>query len=265
MQIEIIIIGILAGLFAGMFGVGGGIVIIPALVLVLGWDMHLAAGTSLATLLMPVGFLALLQYKRANLLYLKGSAFIALGIIFGNIAGSTIALNVDGTILKQLFGLFLTTLGIKQSQLFAFFRKKNIENNNETQTENSIKLHGIKNYILIAIGIVTGILAGLFGIGGGIIITTVLIGIYKINPKQAVAMSLSAMFLPVGIGGVLLYNEYSYVNIWAAVIMAVGMEIGSAVSAKFAILLNANLLSRLFGLVLIIVGLYFIFQRYIFS
>ena len=265
MQIEIIIIGILAGLLAGMFGIGGGIVIVPSLVLVLGWNMHLATGTSLATLLLPTGFLALLQYKRANLLHLKVAAFIALGIVLGNIAGSTLALNAATPILKQLFGVFQIIIGIKYFRLFDFFKKKKTDNNNNItpniNTENFSNPNIIKNYILILVGVSAGILSGLFGIGGGVIITTALISIYQIHPKQAVAISLASMFLPVGIGGVLLYNQYSYVNIWAAIIIAVGIEVGSAVSARIAILVKADLVKRLFGLLLIIIGLYFVLHN----
>jgi len=265
LQIEIIFIGIFAGLFAGMFGVGGGIVIIPALILIFGWEMHLTAGTTLATLLFPTGILALLQYKRANLLNIKVSALIALGIVFGNIFGATVALQVDGEFLKQLFGVFLIFIGIKHLKILQFFKNKKNEIIDEKQDDSLIDFQKTSKQILIFTGIITGFLAGLFGIGGGIIIVTILIGIYKINPKQAVAISLAAMFLPVGIGGVLLYNQANFVNILAAIKIAIGMEIGSAISAKIAIGIDIALLKRLFGFMLILLGLYFISEKYIFG
>lgn len=272
MPFEVIFIGIGAGVLAGIFGIGGGIVIVPALVLLLGWSLHLATGTSLATLLLPTGFLALMQYKRAGLLYIKGSALIGLGIFTGSFFGATIALETAGSILKQLFGIFQIVIGIKYSGLFSIFKKSkenrqiDIEEIGQKE-ENEQKIlerpKSIKNIVLYLLGLSAGLLGGMFGIGGGVVITTVLISIYKVNPKQAVAMSLGGMFLPVGIGGVLLYNTSNYVNISAAVIMAVGVEIGSAISARIAIGIQADLVKRLFGILLILLGLHFILQHYI--
>lgn len=261
LHIEIVFIGLFAGLLAGMFGLGGGIVIVPSLILILGWDIHLATGTSLATLLLPTGFLALLQYKRANLLYIKGAALIASGIVFGNIAGSSIALYAATPILKQLFGLFQVIMGIKYSRPLDFIKtKKNLKNeNSQVETEPN----QIKKYVFFIIGIAAGILGGMFGIGGGVIITTLLISAYKIQPKQAIAISLAAMFLPVGLGGVLLYNKHSYVDIISAIIIAIGIEIGSAISAKVAIKTQADLIKRFFGVLLIIIGIYFIIYKFL--
>jgi len=264
LQIEVIIIGIFAGLLAGMFGISGGAIIVPSLILIFGWEMHFATGTSLATLLLPAGFLALWQYKKANLLFFKGAALIAAGIVFGNIGGSAFAINIDGALLKQLFGIFLITIGIKYSQLLHLLRYKKFLKTNDLQPENFSKLQSIKNYVFILIGVGAGLLSGLFGIGGGIIITTVLINIYKVRVKHAIAISLAAVFLPVGIGGVLLYNEQNYVDIYAAIIIAVGIEIGSAITARIAIKLNADLLRRLLGGVLATIGVYFLLQRYMF-
>ena len=271
MPFEVIFIGIVAGVFAGIFGIGGGIIIVPSLVLIFGWNLHFATGTSLATLLLPTGFLALMQYKRAGLLYLKGSALIALGIFTGSFFGATIALETAGPILKQLFGIFQIVIGIKYSQPLLIFKKQKensqiiIENTTEKSEQEILERpKSIKKIVLYLVGLLAGLLGGMFGIGGGIIITTILISIYKVNPKQAVAMSLAGMFFPVGIGGVLLYNSNNYVGISAAIIIAIGIEIGSAISAKIAIGIQADLVKRLFGILLIIIGLYFILQNYIY-
>jgi uncharacterized membrane protein YfcA len=71
------------------------------------------------------------------------------------------------------------------------------------------------------------------------------------------------MFLPVGIGGVLMYNSQGYVNWIDAVLIAVGIELGSAFSSKYALKLNAAVLKQLFGGALVLLGLYFILRQYI--
>jgi uncharacterized membrane protein YfcA len=227
---------------------------------------------------MPTGFLALRQYKKEGFLYLKGSAFIALGIFCGSFFGAKFAIETAGPILKQLFGIFQIIIGIKYTKVlsnFSNFKNKNlqnIDNSSFSNTNHTINQNNelekpkyINKIIYFATGIGAGLLGGMFGIGGGVIITTILISIYKLNSKQAIAMSLAAMFLPVGIGGVSIYHSNNHVNILAAVIMAIGVEIGSAISAKFAISMQADLLKKLFGVLIILIGIYFLIYPYIFK
>jgi len=101
----------------------------------------------------------------------------------------------------------------------------------------------------------------MFGIGGGLIITTVLISFYKVDPKQAVAISLGAMFLPTAIMGTVVYYNNGYINIIAAICIAIGIELGSNFSSRIALKLNAELFKQIFGFFLILLGLYFIFIK----
>lgn len=264
--IQVILTGIGAGLFAGMFGIGGGIVILPVLIFLFHWDFHSATGTSLATLLLPTGFTALNNYRKSELLYIKGSAFIALGMFFGSALGATLSLYIikDGALLKSLFGLYMIIVGVKYlrpvhviKQLFS------LENKPNPLIEFRI-VASVPFAYYIVIGLFAGLLAGLFGIGGGLIITVSLIEIFGINPKQAVAMSLAAMFLPVGLVGVFLYNDSGNVHILAAILIAVGIEIGSAVSSRLSIKLSNSILKQFFGFFLILCGIYFAIERYLY-
>ena len=94
--IGIILTGTGAGLFSGMFGIGGGIVILPVLMILLQWDPHLAIGTSLGALLLPTNSIALNNYRKKGLLFIKGSLIVALGMICGNFIGASFALYVAG-------------------------------------------------------------------------------------------------------------------------------------------------------------------------
>ncbi|MBQ6268733.1 MAG: sulfite exporter TauE/SafE family protein [Bacteroidetes bacterium] len=258
-----IILGIFAGLLAGMFGIGGGIVIVPALILIFNFAAQQASGTSLAALLLPAGSIALLQYKKAGLLNIKVSALIALGIFIGSASGAAIALNINAVLLKQLYGAFLLWVGWRFAKPREWFSKdkKKILNNDKNEDYDFSKT---KLYIFFLIGIFAGVFAGLFGIGGGIIITAILIGILKIPAKQATAISLAALFLPSGLPGVIQYYNADLINIWTAVFIAIGIELGSAISARAAIKTTSSQIKKLYGCLVFIIGIYFILQNVIF-
>ena len=106
-------IGLLAGTLSGMVGIGGGIIIVPALVFFMGMSQHEAQGTSLAVLLLPVGILAVYYYYNAGYVDIKPSLIIALSFVVGGLVGSKIAISIDQNILKKVFGVFMLILSIK--------------------------------------------------------------------------------------------------------------------------------------------------------
>jgi uncharacterized membrane protein YfcA len=102
-----IVLGLAAGVLAGLAGVGGGIIIVPLLVFAFGFTQHMAQGTSLAVLIPPVGLLAMLKYYKAGDVNLKAAALIAAGILIGSVFGAKIALDLPQATLKKLFGVVL--------------------------------------------------------------------------------------------------------------------------------------------------------------
>ena len=101
------LIGLTAGVVSGLFGVGGAILIIPGLVLLLGLSQHAAQGTSLAALLLPVGFLGALQYYKRGELNVPYAAIIAIGLFFGAFLGAKLAGTMGDLALRRAFGVFL--------------------------------------------------------------------------------------------------------------------------------------------------------------
>jgi uncharacterized protein len=99
-------IGLVAGFAAGLLGVGGGIVMVPAMVLVLGFDQHVAQGTSLVVII-PAALAGSVTHYRNRRVSLKDAALLAVGGIGGAVVGSISALSVDDTSLRRLFGGFL--------------------------------------------------------------------------------------------------------------------------------------------------------------
>jgi uncharacterized membrane protein YfcA len=105
--------GILAGIVAGFFGVGGGIVIIPALLFIFGMTQHQAQGTSLGVLLFPVGILAVYNYHKAGHINFKYVAILIVAFIAGSYFGSLASVNVSPQILKRAFGVLMLIVGVK--------------------------------------------------------------------------------------------------------------------------------------------------------
>jgi uncharacterized membrane protein YfcA len=107
------IIGICAGLIAGSMGVGGGIIIVPALVFFYGMTQHDAQGTSLAVLLFPVGLLAVWNYHKKGYINFKFALILVIAFVAGSYLGSLLAVNLPAKILKKLFGVLMLIAGIK--------------------------------------------------------------------------------------------------------------------------------------------------------
>lgn len=110
---SLLLIGILAGLLSGLVGVGGGVVMVPLLVLFLGLSQHQAQGTSLAVLAIPVTALAVFNYYKEGQLDFKYAAVIALFFIVGSVLGSKLALGLGQRTLKKIFAVILIGIAIK--------------------------------------------------------------------------------------------------------------------------------------------------------
>jgi uncharacterized membrane protein YfcA len=104
-------IGVVAGLLSGLFGIGGGIVIVPALIYLAGFDQHLATGTSLAILLPPVGIGAVVEYSRRGAVDFRAAIIVAIALLLAGWAGSIVANKMSAQHLRLAFGLFVIALG----------------------------------------------------------------------------------------------------------------------------------------------------------
>ncbi len=107
MQLIFVGIGLVAGVLSGIFGIGGGIVIVPSLILVAGLAPLVATGTSLAALLLPVGVLGAYEYYRKGHLNIGAALWIALGLFFGVYVGARLAQHLSAAQLKRGFAIFL--------------------------------------------------------------------------------------------------------------------------------------------------------------
>lgn len=108
-----LLLGLIAGVLSGLMGIGGGLIIIPALVFLFGFSQLKAQGTTLAMLVPPVGILAAWIYYKQGQVDLKVAAFICLGFFFGSIFGAKIATGLSNIVLERIFGLFLFLVALK--------------------------------------------------------------------------------------------------------------------------------------------------------
>jgi len=105
--ILLIIVGLAAGVLSGMIGIGGGIIIVPALVYILGFSQKEAQGTSLGLLLLPVGILAVLNYYKAGFIDVKVVGIMCIAFVLGGWLGSKFAISIPQETIKKIFAVVL--------------------------------------------------------------------------------------------------------------------------------------------------------------
>lgn len=107
------LIGLTAGVLSGVFGIGGGIIVVPALVLLVGLNQHTATGTSLAALLLPVGILGVLTYYRSNAVNLPVAGLLAAGIVVGTALGARLGLSLPEVLLRRLLAGLMIVVAVQ--------------------------------------------------------------------------------------------------------------------------------------------------------
>lgn len=108
-----IILGLAAGILSGLVGLGGGILIVPALVFLFGFSQQQAQGTTLALLVPPIGILAAWTYYKHGFVDVKVAAVIAAGFIIGSLFGARFAVGVPNAVLEKVFGIVIVLIGLR--------------------------------------------------------------------------------------------------------------------------------------------------------
>ena len=113
MLLTYIILGLIAGTASGFLGIGGGTIIVPALVYLCGFTQHQAQGTTLAMMIPPIGLLAALQYYYRGQVNIKVAAILCVGFFIGGLLGATMVKTIPDLMLKRIFGVFLALVALK--------------------------------------------------------------------------------------------------------------------------------------------------------
>lgn len=163
-------VGVGAGILSGLFGIGGGSLIVPCLIALAGMDVLHASATSLAALLLPVGALGVWQYHKAGLVQWKVAGWLSAGLLLGSALGAQFALSLPSVWLERAYACFLLYIAQGYLGLGKILRGKSL-----AESEPGPRQDG-PIPVWLATGFAAGIVAGLFGKGGGVVVVPIQIG-----------------------------------------------------------------------------------------
>jgi hypothetical protein len=255
MEVGILVLGIVAGVMSGLFGIGGGIVMVPSLIAIFGMDILNANATSLGAMLLPVGVFGVIAYYKAGYINVRNALWISLGLFIGSFFGGEIAISISEKVLSKLYVGILVYVALGYLDIPKFFKRKN-----HKPVANLIPAFEIEYpfWQFILLGIAAGIFAGLFGKGGGIVIVPLLIKYFKYDTKAAAATSLAGLQLPVGLPSVIVYAHAGYLNWIYAGLMALGILVGVIFGTKMAIKLSGTVFRKAYAFFLLGVAVYMV-------
>lgn len=255
MELAFLLLGICAGIMSGLFGIGGGIIMVPSLIAFFGMGILNANATSLAAMLLPVGVLGVIAYYKAGFINVRNALWISLGLLSGSYFGAELAVTIDVKILSKLYAAILLYVAIGYLDIPELLRKKS-----ETTPENPLIPEAVQYHFwqFILLGVAAGVFAGLFGKGGGLVIVPMLIKFFRYDNKAATATSLAALQLPVGLPSVIVYAQAGYMNWTYAGLIALGIVVGVFFGTKLAIKLNSSTFKKIYAVFLLGVAVYMV-------
>ena len=257
MGIGILIVGIVAGIMSGLFGIGGGIIMVPSLIAIFGMDMLNANATTLAAMLLPVGIMGVVVFYKAGYINVRNALWISVGLLSGSFFGAELAVAVDVKVLSKLYAGFLLYVAVGYLDIPKLLRGKKHQKVEPVVSGEKIKY---SFWLFIALGIFAGVIAGLFGKGGGLVIVPMLVKFFKYDAKAASATSLAALQLPVGLPSVIVYAQAGYLNWLFAGLMALGILFGVFFGTKLAIKLPAAMFKKVYAFFLLGVAVYMVYK-----
>jgi uncharacterized membrane protein YfcA len=230
------LIGVVAGFFSGMFGVGGGIILVPLMVGLLGFPQRLASGTSLAAIL-PTSIAGLIGYTLTGNVDWIAGASLAVGAVAGSLVGTWLMHIIPQRALRWVFIVFLVAVAVRMFFLVP---------------DRSAELEYTPAIIaaLLGVGLAVGILSGLLGIGGGVVVVPALMIFFGLGDLMAKGASL-LMMIPTAITGTIANQRRSNVDLKAAGVIGLLAVPASFGGVAVAVIMPPQLGSILFALLLL--------------
>ena len=253
MEIGLLVLGVAAGILSGLFGIGGGVVMVPSLIALFGLNILDANATSLAAMLLPVGVLGVVTYYRAGYINIKDALWISAGLLLGSFFGAELAVNVKEGLLAKLYAGFLLYIAVGYLDVPAMFRKKRLVGEGSEPKQRAF-------WCFILVGLLAGIVAGMFGKGGGIIIVPALVKLFHYDVKAAAATSLAALQLPVGLPSVIVYANDGHLSFLYAGLIAFGIVLGAFLGTKMAVRMPVSIFKKVFAVFLLAVAFFMVFK-----
>lgn len=232
-------IGLVAGFLSGLFGVGGGILIVPALVFLIGMPQKISAGTSLAAIV-PTSLVGVISYLLTNSVDWIMALLLALGSVIGAQIGTYLLDRVNKRALQIIFLAFLVVVIVS---LFIVVPSRG----------DAVEITFGVGAGLLALGLVTGVLSGLIGIGGGIVVVPMLVMLFGSSDLVAKGTSL-AMMIPTALSGTFGNIRRGNVDLRAAAIIGVAAAITTTGGAAVANIVSPTVGNMLFAAFLVLVA-----------
>jgi uncharacterized membrane protein YfcA len=242
--VPIVGVGVLAGFLAGLFGVGGGILIVPGLVLAVGMGQRLAHGTSLAAVL-PISITSLITYAAHDNVDWGAALWLTVGAVAGAVLGTRLLHVLPHRTLGLLFSAVLVVSAIR------LFVSADATGRSDLAVSTVVAL--------VVLGLVTGILAGLLGVGGGIVMVPAMILLFGIAPVIAKGTS-AAVIIPTAVMGTWRNRMHGNVDLRAAAIVGVAGIVTAAIGGTLADVMSDELSNVLFGTLLVVVAARLLWQ-----
>lgn len=242
----IAVVGVLAGFLAGMFGVGGGILIVPGLVMGAKMNQRLAHGTSLAAVV-PISIASLASYVANDNVDWNVGVWLALGAIGGAVLGTKLLDILPHRTLGVLFAAVLLASAIR---LFI-----------ATDADGRAGMTVAMALALVLVGLLTGILAGLLGVGGGIVMVPAMILLFKVPPTIAKGTS-AFVIIPTALMGTWRNRAKRNTHLKAAVVVGVAGIVTAAIGGVIADKMSDDVSNVLFATLLTIVAVRLLWQLY---
>ena len=256
MTIAIILsLGLLVGVLVGLLGIGGGVVLVPAMVYLLKYDQHLAQGTSLFILLPPIGLGALRQYWKNGQVDFRAGIYCAVGFLLGGYVGGKVAVPMESRHLRGIFGFFLIVSAV------LLWRKTNCGSSQPPVTAEKKP----SPWRLAGIGVVAafcGAAAGMVGIGGGVLLVPLLGLLFGFSQHLAQGTSLVALIPPTGLLAFLAYAQAGYVQWQAGLLLIPGVFLGGILGGKLARQLDPRRMRQVFAGLMLILGAWQVFSAW---
>ncbi len=242
-----VFLGLVAGSLNGLLGAGGGVILVPSLVLFFGFSQNLAQGTTLALMIPPIGILAAWNYYKKGGFDLRVVALICLGFAFGGLFGAKLSAMVSSEMLSQVFAMALLLIGGKM--LFERAQKSSTE-----EAADSFPLNLKSVTLLLVLGLTAGVLSGLLGIGGGIIIVPALVFLFRLPQRLAQGTTVMLTVPPIGLLGASEYFQQGNVDLAAGGLIAAGFFVGAYFGSKLAASVPSQALTKMFGAAMLLIA-----------
>ncbi len=241
--------GLAAGVYGGLLGIGGGILLVPTFVYFVCLNQHRAHGTSLLSVFM-LAVSGLVTYSlHGNVDYYLAAAIAAGGII-GAVAGAHAASRMKAHILRRVFSVFLIVVGIEMILKCA----------QDVSCDTSFHMTVSGLPLAFATGLAAGFMSSLLGIGGGMVMVPAMVLLMGVGQKVAQAASLAAM-VPLTASGVFTHSRLKNVDFRLGIIAGIGAVAGAAIGGTFAASLDQKTLKIIFGVFLIIMSFVMMFKK----